>query len=102
MRLQRQFVIESSVVWCLVAFVLLPLSSARPATFIRGDVDENGTVQITDGIRILNHLFAGDPSELPCRDAADANDAGDVNISDGVYLLSFLFAGGGPPRASAP
>jgi hypothetical protein len=69
--------------------------------FHRGDPNDDGTMNITDGIYVLNFLFLGgiDP---PCREAADANDDGTVNITDGIYLLNFLFLGGPEPRSPGP
>ncbi|MBI4606054.1 MAG: hypothetical protein HY721_29155 [Planctomycetes bacterium] len=65
-------------------------------TFRRGDVEENGELNITDAVAILGYLFLG--SRAPrCLDAADANDSGELNITDAIYLLGYLFAGGPPP-----
>jgi hypothetical protein len=67
-----------------------------PPRFIRGDSDASGTLNITDGIRILSFLFLG--SEPPgCLDASDADDSGALNITDGIYVLSYLFTGGAEP-----
>jgi hypothetical protein len=60
--------------------------------FMNGDVDMGGTLEITDAIRLFNHLFLGDgPS--PCFDAADSNRDGEVDISDGLFILGHLFRG---------
>jgi hypothetical protein len=64
-----------------------PECGFRP--FRRGDVNENGKVDVGDAIYILNYLFQG--GEKPgCLDAADINDDGEVNISDPTYLLRYL------------
>lgn len=63
-------------------------------TFIRGDANADGRVDLSDAISILNSLFLGIPSLAPCADASDVNDEGRVDISDGIYLLSYLFQGG--------
>ena len=60
--------------------------------FLRGDVDGNGTLAISDAISILLYLFQG--SETPmCLDSADANDDGVINITDAKYLLAYMFLG---------
>jgi len=64
--------------------------------FIRGDSDENGSVQLTDGIQILNFLFLGGDSPS-CLDAADVDNNGSIQMTDGIYLLNFLFLGDAPP-----
>ncbi len=63
--------------------------------FVRGDVDRDGRINITDGIYILDYLFRG--GETPgCLDAADCDDDGRVNITDAIFLLRYLFLGGDP------
>jgi hypothetical protein len=66
--------------------------------FHRGDPNDDGTINITDGIYVLNFLFLGGPAPT-CREAANPNDDDTVNITDGIYLLNFLFLGGPPPAA---
>jgi hypothetical protein len=72
---------------CLVTADLLA------ASFIRGDANSNGAVDMSDAIKTLNVLFTGATSN-DCQDSMDTNDDGAVDISDGVYCLSFLFLGG--------
>ncbi|MGQ9590874.1 MAG: hypothetical protein ACUVYA_11330 [Planctomycetota bacterium] len=64
--------------------------------FRRADPNDDGQVNITDGIYVLNFLFLGGP-EPTCSEAADPNDDGGVNITDGIYILNFLFLGGPEP-----
>jgi len=71
------------------------------ARFVRGDVDRNGELDITDAIVILQYLFLGG-SGVDCPDAADVDDGGSVDIADPVRLLDFLFRGGTEPPAPFP
>jgi len=64
---------------------------------IRGDVDRDGAVDITDAIGILDYLFRGTFTPY-CEPVADANDDDAVDISDAVRILAFLFSGD-PPLA---
>jgi pimeloyl-ACP methyl ester carboxylesterase len=79
-----------------------PLIRLKAASFIRSDVDANGTVEMTDAVHIFGFLFLGTPRILSCNDAADANDSGEVDMSDGVYILVHLFNGGREPPAPFP
>lgn len=63
------------------------------SVFIRGDANGDAAVDISDAIKVLTVLFAGDPSGLACREAADANRDGYLDISDGVSILDNLFMG---------
>ena len=70
------------------------------APFLRGDCNDDGTVDISDPTFTLNFLFAGgdDPK---CREACNAN-GDDLDVSDAIYTLNFLFSGGPPPIGSYP
>ncbi len=72
-----------------------------PTFFLRGDVDRNGSIEITDAVKLLNFLFLGGPPPT-CPDAADFNDHGAVDISGAIGILNFLFLGGAPPRPPFP
>ena len=65
------------------------------AYFLRGDANTDGSMDISDPVFTLTHLFLGGP-EPRCFDAADANDDGQMNLSDSIFSLSALFTGGSP------
>lgn len=71
------------------------------ARFRRGDATADGSLNITDAIAILLHLFQGGPI-VPCEDSADVNDDGKVDLADPVGLLRFLFQEGDAPPAPFP
>jgi len=77
--------------------------SALAVRYIRGDAVDDGKIDITDPIAVLEHLFRGTGGRGPrCRDAWDSNGDGWIDISDAVYLLLFLFMGGNAPPAPFP
>ena len=67
-------------------------------SFKRGDATQDGTLNITDAVKVLGVLFSGD-EEPTCYEVMDSNNDGSVNITDGVFILGFLFGGGPPPAA---
>jgi hypothetical protein len=75
-------------------------SPPLPGTFIRGEANGDGSVDLADAVRILLVLFNGEPTD--CRDALDTNDDGALNITDPIRLLDYLFAGGPAPLAPFP
>ncbi len=90
--------------WMFVTliFLVLSLSSLASATFIRGDANGDGKIDLSDSIYLNSYLFKSGPPP-GCMDAADANDDGKVDISDGIYLNNYLFLGSGsPPPAPYP
>jgi hypothetical protein len=71
--------------------------------FARGDANQDGSLNISDPVFILAHLFLGQPGELDCAKSADADDSGGLNLTDAIYALNFLFTGGRalpPPRGA--
>ena len=69
--------------------------------FLRGDVDDNGELGITDSITTLNWLFLGTPTPSVL-EASDINGDGDNDVTDPIYLLDYLFRGGSEPPAPFP
>ena len=70
--------------------------SGAELNFVRGDVQGSGTVDLADGIGILNTLFAGG-TPFECEDAADTSDDGLLSIVDAISLLNALFVSGSAP-----
>ncbi len=74
-----------------------------------GDVNQDGKLDVSDPVGLLNHLFLGTLPKLPCgngttKDPAnkallDVNGDGRVDLSDAVWELNFLFRGGGRPKS---
>ena len=62
-----------------------------------GDANGNGSISISDAVRIINWIFAGGPA--PCNGDANCNCA--TTISDVVFLINFIFAGGPAPCSCA-
>ncbi len=63
--------------------------------FERGEVNEDGTIDVSDAISTLGFLFLG-RVELSCPDAIDANDDGMLDIADPITTLTHLFLDGEP------
>ncbi len=82
----------------LKVFVASPIGLGA---FIRGDVNGDGALDISDPISTLGVLFLGG-SAIDCPDSADSNDDGKVDISDPVTSLGCLFLGGACPSAPYP
>ncbi len=69
-------------------------------TFVRGDANRNGRVELGDAITVFLHLYRG--LELQCEDAADTNDDGEIEMVDGVSILNFIYLEGNAPLAPYP
>lgn len=77
------------------------VEGSSPATFVRGDVDASGRIDLGDAVYLNDHLFRGGDAP-PCADAADSDDNGKLDLSDTIYLLNHLFQGGSAPPAPYP
>lgn len=64
--------------------------------FLRGDVNLDLAVEISDAISVLGALFVPGTPSPSCPDTADANDDGGFDVSDAIAILSHLFSGAGP------
>ncbi len=84
------------------AVVVAKTGGGGEVTFIRGDTNADGGINIADAIFLLGYLFGGQ-GEPSCLDSGDANDDGGLNVADAISILSHLFAGTGdlpPPFTS--
>jgi hypothetical protein len=66
-----------------------------PVIFIRGDVNGDGLVNITDVVRLISYLLNnnGDGMDM---NGADANQDGIINISDVTVLINYVATGRWP------
>ena len=83
-----------------------------------GDMDGNGSRNITDAVRMLNYLFAGGPPPVPAvcevfesgssekdpiysvpteAQNGDVDGNGSINITDVIRFMQWLFAAGDEP-----
>jgi hypothetical protein len=69
--------------------------------FVRGDANSSGSIDLSDGIGILNYLFLGQAAPA-CLDAADVDDSSAIDLSDSVRIFGWLFLGGRPPEPPTP
>ncbi len=69
------------------------------ASFKRGFINSDDSVNIGDAISLLGYLFTAGEGPA-CLDAAEINDDGKVDIADAIALLGYLFAS--RPAPSAP
>ena len=79
-----------------MAFIYTP----PPSRFIRGDANGSGTVDISDAVRSLLHLFGGVATD--CEDSMDVDDDETLNVTDVISLLNYLFKSGEAPGAPFP
>ncbi len=68
--------------------------------FRRGDVNDDGRLNIADPSALLLHLF--DSLSVSCLAATDANGDDRMDVSDAIYLFQYLVGGGPPPGAPFP
>jgi len=57
--------------------------------FSRGDCNADGSLDISDPVRIVRHLFLGTP--IDCAIACDANGDEELDVSDAIRLLDFFY-----------
>jgi hypothetical protein len=101
---QRPFNCRWSAIAPAFLVVLFSESHAHAQEFIRGDVNRDGQVTLSDASYLFDFRFLGGPAP-GCMDAADCDDNGafdTVGIVDTQRLLSWLFRGPIAPSLPAP
>ena len=85
-----------------------PLSDAAannsfPTAYLRGDVELDRDVDITDFRTLVDNIYMGSASPKPGFDLANFDGDGDVDITDfsSHFLPNFIAAGGGSYGASS-
>ncbi len=82
---------------CLqIAILVAGLITAVPALhadveFLRGDINADGIVSISDAVMVQRFFFVGDDAPPDCEDAADVNDDGKRDITDSITLVNAMF-----------
>ena len=67
-------------------------------TFVCGDVNNDGIINVGDIVYLLNYLYKQpwpDPVPYPC--VGDVNNDDVVELGDIVYLINYVFRAGPPP-----
>ena len=92
---------DARSVGCVVGRVSPCFAIVEGETFIRGELNGNGSIDLGDPIALLAGLFL-DGVDLDCLDAADVNDDGVAELADALDLLGYLYGGATPPPAPFP
>ncbi|HAK96713.1 MAG TPA: hypothetical protein DCM87_17400 [Planctomycetes bacterium] len=70
--------------------------------FIRGEINGDGRITISDAVMLLRYLFSGQFLPYDCPEAVDCNDDKSINVGDAIYLLGYQFSSGPQPPAPFP
>jgi hypothetical protein len=71
-------------------------AGATCVKFMRGDSNQDRSLDISDAVFTLAYLFLGGAAP-GCLDTVDSNDDSATDVSDPIYLLAYLFTGGEEP-----
>jgi Peptidase family M1 domain/Peptidase M1 N-terminal domain/Dockerin type I domain len=63
---------------------------------MRGDCNNDGEVNVSDAVWIVNYVFVGGAPPSPL-EAGDTNCDSEVNVSDAVHIINYVFVGGPQP-----
>lgn len=77
-------------VWIIVIFTFFLSSASGESMFIRGDVNQDASINLADAISLLGYICS--TSDAPgCMDSADCNDDGAIDLADAITLLGSIF-----------
>jgi len=77
----------------------MKITDPPPPTYICGDADASGAVDISDVVYLIEYIFSGGSAPNPLL-RGDSDCSSEVDISDVVYLISYIFSGGPAPCAT--
>jgi len=95
--------LDSVVVWGLdFSFVgdlglWIPVAESGCPITMTGDVNLSGTLTSADIIGMVNYVFKGGSTPLPCPASGDLNCNGSVTSADIITLVNHIFKGGPAP-----
>jgi len=58
--------------------------------YLCGDGNGDRTINLADGVFVINYIFKGGPAPDPL-EGGDANCDGAVNLADAVHLINYIF-----------
>ena len=93
---QRLLSVSGDIVLPSADTVFYSGSAILTVLFMRGDVNADGVINVSDVVYLINYLFISGPAPVPL-EAGDVNCDDHVNVSDVVYLINYLFISGPPP-----
>lgn len=64
---------------------------------VRGDVNDDGDIQVSDVVYLINYLLKGGPEPVPVPQVGDVNCDDEVDLADVVYLINYLLKSGPSP-----
>ena len=97
-RVARGLLCFGLLLWTLPAFAG-DTEDELMSTFRRGDVNADGSLNLSDSLGILNFMFREFAPAVECDKAFDVNDDGNLSIGDPIFHLSYLFTEGSEPAA---
>jgi hypothetical protein len=70
--------------------------SLEVSSFMCGDANGDGELNVADAVTIINYVFSGGPPPEPLQ-SGDVNGDGEVDVADAVYMVAYVFNGGPAP-----
>ncbi len=62
----------------------------------RGDANFDGSVLVSDLVRMVNYIFKAGPGPLPIDESGDFTCVDGLNVADLTHMVNFIFKGGNP------
>jgi len=81
--------------YAVVTYARELIAAPELPTFRRGDVHQDGSLNVTDALTLLRFLFQNGATPQ-CHKAGDTNDDGQLNLADAIIIAQRLFGRLGP------
>ena len=90
----KTYDVEGMVSYYNNAVQIMPIAITETASapqFVRGDVNNDGTVNISDVTALIDYILSHDATGINLQ-AADCNQDENINISDVTALIDFILS----------
>ena len=74
----------------LIVCLVIPQTSFAVITSQKGDINDDGSMDISDLVYLVDYMFGNGP-EPPVMSSADCNDDGIVDIADLICFVDWWF-----------
>jgi len=87
---------HNSIFYLADYYGLMILSNDNYINFKCGDINSDGTIDITDAVYLINFIYSNGPTPDQIK-TAETNCDNEINISDIVYLINYIYTNGNEP-----
>lgn len=88
--------IRDNLIYLADVYGLMVLNTISKIDYLCGDINADGTVNVTDAVNLMSYIFTHGPAPEPI-ERGELNCDNEINVSDIIHLINFIFTKGNGP-----